>query len=137
MKLSTLARYGPALLFAATCVVAPALAATPAELMAAYAKQAGSTPSPERGQRLYTTNFGKDFGWSCATCHGATPTKSGKDEVSDKVIGALAPAANPERFTDRVKVENRFRLNCKDVVGRECTAAEKADVISWLLTLKP
>jgi hypothetical protein len=30
-----------------------------------------------------------------------------------------------------------FRMNCKDVVGRECTAAEKADVLSWLLTVKP
>jgi len=48
-----------------------------------------------------------------------------------------APAANPARFTDRTAVELNFRINCKDVVGRECTAAEKADVLAWLLTLKP
>ena len=37
---------------------------------------------------------------------------------------------------DRCRVEKWFRRNCNDVVGRECTAAEKADVLAWLLTLK-
>ena len=45
-------------------------------------------------------------------------------------------ARDPE-LTDRSKVDNNFRLNCTDVVGRDCTAAEKADVLAWLLTLKP
>ena len=46
-------------------------------------------------------------------------------------------AANAKRFTDRTAVELNFRMNCKDVVGRECTAGEKADVLSWLLSIKP
>ena len=53
-----------------------------------------------------------------------------------KVIGPLAPAFNPERFTDAAKTEKWFRRNCNDVMGRECTAGEKADVLAWLLTLK-
>ncbi len=110
---------------------------TPAALVAEYAAKAGAPASSERGQKLYGTNFGKEFGWSCATCHGAMPTKNGKHDVSEKVIKPLAPAANPARFTDRAQVEFYFRLNCKDVMGRECTAQEKADVLSWLLTLKP
>jgi len=97
---------------------------------------ASTAASPERGQRFFTTNFGRDYA-SCATCHGAVPTKAGKDAATEKPIGAMAPAFNPARFTDKAKVENLFRLNCKDVVGRECTAAEKADVLGWLLSLKP
>jgi mono/diheme cytochrome c family protein len=106
-------------------------------LLTAYTAQAGEQPSPERGQRFFTKNFGRELGWSCSTCHGSNPTRPGKDDVSDKKIGPLAPAFNAQRFTDKVTVENAFRLNCKDVVGRECSAAEKADVLSWLLSFKP
>jgi hypothetical protein len=48
----------------------------------------------------------------------------------------MAPAVNPERFSDATKTEKWFRRNCNDVVGRECTPAEKADVLAWLLTFK-
>ena len=64
-------------------------------------------------------------------------TSGRRNTGSNKPIRPMAPAFNPGRFTDRTKVENAFRLNCTDVVGRECTALEKADVLSWLLTLKP
>ena len=121
----------------ATMLAPAAQAATPAELLAAWTAEAGAPASPERGQKLFNTNFKREFGWSCATCHGAVPTRDGKHDLTEKRIAPLAPAFNPARFTDRVRAENFFRLNCKDVVGRECTAAEKADVLSWLLTLKP
>lgn len=117
-------------------LAASAQPATPAELAAAYARQAGQAASPERGQKFFTTNFGRDFGWSCSSCHGAPPTRDGRDQVSDKRIAPFAPAFNDKRFTDRAKVENHFRQNCKDVVGRECTPLEKADVLAWVLTLK-
>jgi cytochrome c peroxidase len=136
MDFPTLERCGLALLLA-TGLLSPATAATPDELLAAYTAKAGAPASAERGQKFFNTNFGRDFGWSCATCHGAVPTKSGKDAATEKRIGPLAPAYNPTRFTDAAKVENLFRLNCKDVVGRDCTVAEKADVLSWLLTLRP
>jgi cytochrome c peroxidase len=135
MNIPTLLHCLPVLLAAA--LAASAQAATPAELLAAYTTQAGEPPSAERGQKLFNTNFKRDFGWSCASCHGAVPTKAGKHELTEKRIEPLAPAFNPARFTDRVRVENFFLLNCKDVIGRECTAGEKADVLSWLLTLKP
>ncbi|MDP1901756.1 MAG: DUF1924 domain-containing protein [Rubrivivax sp.] len=126
------------LVVAAAAGLAPAAqAATPAEMLAGYTAKAGAPASPERGQKLYTTNFGRDLGWSCASCHGSNPAKDGKDQMSEKRITALAPAFNPARFTDASKVENFFRLNCKDVLGRECNAGEKADVLAWLLTLKP
>lgn len=139
MKLSTLDRNASGAVIAAAVLACAAAshAATPAELLASYSKDAGAAPSPERGQRFFTTNFGRDFGWSCSSCHGAVPTQLGKDDLTKKPIQPLAPAFNPARFTDRARVDYLFGLNCKDTVGRACTAAEKADLLSWLLTLKP
>lgn len=113
-----------------------AQAATPAELLTAYEAQAKAPGSPERGQKLFTTNFGRELGLSCSSCHGAEPVKNGRDQVTEKSIPPLAPAFNAQRFTDKGKVDTWFRLNCTDVVGRDCSAAEKADVLSWLLTFK-
>lgn len=110
-------------------------AATPAQLLAGYSAQAGSAPSPVRGRALFTSGHGKE--WSCSTCHGAAPTQPGKHATTGKAIGALAPAFNAERFSDAATSDKWFRRNCNDVMGRECSAAEKADVLSWLLTLKP
>ncbi|MGZ5250452.1 MAG: DUF1924 domain-containing protein [Caldimonas sp.] len=110
-------------------------AATPQDLLAAYSAQSGEAAAPGRGQELFTTRHGHE--WSCSSCHGAVPTQTGKHASTGKPIGAMAPAFNPERFTDAAMTEKWFRRNCNDVVGRECTAAEKADVLSWLLTLKP
>ena len=111
-----------------------AQAVTPAEQLATYSGQAATPAQPARGQQLFTTKHGKD--WSCASCHSATPTIEGKHASTAKVIAPLAPAFNAERFADTAKTEKWFRRNCNDVMGRECTAAEKADVLSWLLTLK-
>ncbi|MBK5205168.1 MAG: DUF1924 domain-containing protein [Polaromonas sp.] len=120
----------------AAATLAPlAQAATPAELLSGYTAQAGSPAVPARGQQLFTARHGRE--WSCSSCHGAVPTQTGKHASTGKSIGAMAPAFNPTRFTDAVKTEKWFRRNCNDVVGRECTPAEKADVLSWLLTLKP
>jgi hypothetical protein len=123
------------LVLAAAC--GPAMALSASELLAIYTKQAGSPPVAERGQKMFTTDFGRDLGLSCSSCHGAVPVQVGKDAVTEKAIAPLAPAANPMRFTDRGKVEHWFRLNCRDFVGRECTAAEKADLMAWLISLKP
>jgi hypothetical protein len=109
-------------------------AATPAELLASYRASAGGTADAARGQRFFTTRQGGE--WSCATCHGAVPTGEGRHASTGKSIAALAPAFNPERFTDPAKVEKWFRRNCKDVAGRECSAAEKADVMAWLTSLQ-
>lgn len=111
-----------------------AQAITPAQQLAAFTAQSGAPAQPARGQQLFTTRQGKD--WSCASCHTATPTAEGKHASTGKPIGALAPAVNPERFADTAKTEKWFRRNCNDVIGRECTATEKADVLAWLLTLK-
>lgn len=120
-------------------LMAPAAAQkadTPASLLAGYVKQAGTPASAERGQKFFNAGFGKDYA-NCAACHGAVPTEDGKDLLMDKRIGPLAPAFNKARFTERSKVEMAFSMNCRDVVGRACTAGEKADVLAWLISLKP
>lgn len=110
-------------------------ATTPAEQLSGYSAQAGQPAVPARGQQLFNTRHGRE--WSCGSCHGALPTQTAKHASTGKSIGALAPAFNPERFTDAAKTEKWFRRNCNDVMARECSAAEKADVLSWLMTLKP
>ena len=114
--------------------------AGPRELMAGYeaaARQA--TPafagfSAARGARFFQEAHGGE--WSCATCHGATPTASGRHARTGKTITPLAPTVNPERFTDAATTEKWFRRNCNDVLGRECTPQEKGDVLTWLLALR-
>jgi hypothetical protein len=135
MTHSTIARCLAAALVAGASLAPSARAATPAQLLAGYSAQAGSAAVPNRGQQWFTSRHGHE--WSCASCHGAVPTQVGKHAATGKQIGALAPAFNPERFTDTTKTEKWFRRNCNDVIGRECSAAEKADLLSWLLTLKP
>jgi len=89
--------------------------------------------SASRGQQFFRTTHGGQ--WSCASCHGEDPAAAGRHAVTGKAITPLAPAANPQRFTALDKTEKWFRRNCNDVLGRECTAAEKGDVVAWLTGL--
>ena len=131
MKFSSFIGAG-AMLTAALC--SPARAITATEQLAAYTAQAGTPALAARGQTFFTSKHGKE--WSCSSCHTSTPTVEGKHASTGKAIMSLAPAFNPERFTDTAKAEKWFRRNCNDVMGRECTAGEKADVLAWLLSLK-
>jgi len=122
-------------LAAIVALLSPAAhAITPTEQLAAYSAQASAPAQAARGEQFFTTKHGKD--WSCASCHTASPTVEGKHASTGKLISPMAPAFNPQRFTDTAKTEKWFRRNCNDVVGRECSASEKADVLAWLLTLK-
>jgi hypothetical protein len=47
----------------------------------------------------------------------------------------LAAAFTAERFTDSAVVDKWFKRNCKDVLPRECTAPEKADVLAGMCGL--
>ncbi len=125
------------LAFAAVLAVTQAgtaWAGTPQEQLSALSAQAGRSPSAAQGQQFFNAKHGRE--WSCASCHNAQPTGEGKHANTGKSISALAPAFNPERFTDPAKSEKWFRRNCNDVLARECTAAEKADVLAWLMSLK-
>lgn len=112
-----------------------ASAATPADLLAGYQAQAGATPSAARGQTFFTQRHGGE--WACASCHGDKPVGAGRHASTGRPIEPLAPAANAQRLTDAAKAEKWFRRNCKDVLSRECSAAEKADVLAWLMEVRP
>lgn len=119
-----------------------AQAATPIEMLTAYRADVarsspGYQPSATRGERLYNRRFGVSEKMpACASCHTVSPAAAGRHVVTGKAIKPLAPAANAERFTDAGKVEKWFRRNCTEVVGRECSAAEKADFIAFLMEVR-
>lgn len=99
-----------------------------------YSAESRQVPLVARGEKFFTSKHGKE--WSCASCHGAPPVKEGKHASTDKVISPLAPAFNGKRFTDEAKVNKWFKRNCNDVLSRECTSLEKADVMAYLNSLK-
>ena len=100
-----------------------------------FGAQAGGPGHADKGRAFFNSPHGGD--WSCASCHGTPPTGPGKHASTGKPIAPLAPAFNPQGFTETAKVDKWFRRNCNDVLKRECTAAEKADVLAYLLSLKP
>jgi len=128
-----------ALIAAITSTAAHAAGAN--ELLAAFERTARSEQpafagfSAERGKAFFTQRHGGD--WSCSTCHSSDPRATGRHAVTAKPIEPLAPAANAARLSDPAKVDKWFRRNCRDVLARECTAAEKGDVVAYLLSLRP
>jgi hypothetical protein len=114
-------------------------AATPQDLqkqMATTAREAGAGFtgfSAQRGQQFFNATHGND--WSCTSCHTANPLNAGRHATTHKDIAPIAPAANPQRFTDAAKVEKWFGRNCNDVLKRLCTIQEKGDVLEYLISL--
>lgn len=116
--------------------IAPAIAAetTPSKQLQYWTDKAGSQANSDRGKVFFNSTHGKE--WSCSSCHGNPPSSPGKHASTNKVIDPLAPSANPDAFTDTAKTDKWFRRNCNDVLGRECQHQEKADVLSYLISIK-
>ncbi len=125
----------------AFALVPAAAGESPKSLLDFYAREAkASDPgfsgfSAERGEHLFRTNFstGKPDTPSCTTCHttdarNAGQTRAGKD------IEPMAASANPKRYSDQAKTEKWFGRNCNNVLGRECTATEKGDFVTFMLS---
>ncbi len=130
-------QYGRALIGATLLVSSLGVMAaptTPQAQLAEWTAAAGQPANLERGKAFFTKQHGKDI--SCASCHGSVPTAAGKHTSTGKVLEPLAPAANPKSLTDSAKVAKWFKRNCNDVLGRECSAQEKADVLAFLVSLK-
>jgi len=118
--------------------------AAPGDLLQGYEAQARQANpqfqafSAARGEQFYhakrTHGSGKSV--SCAACHTDNPKSAGKNEKTAKEILPLAPSANKERLTDAAKVEKWFKRNCQDVMERTCTAQEKGDFLTYLLSIK-
>ena len=111
-----------------------AQATTPQAQLQRWQEAAGQAGQAARGQEFFGRRHGGE--WSCASCHGQVPTAPNRHASTGKSIAPLAPAFHAERFTDSAKVDKWFKRNCKDVLSRECTALEKADVLAFLIGLK-
>ncbi len=113
-------------------------AETPQQIRQTYvaeaaSQQAGFAPSAKRGEALFRQRFAiNDKMPACTSCHTDNPLNAGQHAVTGKTIRPLATVANAERFTDPAKVEKWFGRNCKEVVGRACTPAEKADFVAFM-----
>ena len=142
------------------------LADTPEQILERYAELALQEDpafagfSTEHGHELY---FQKRVlpvvgAINCASCHMADPREEiiahrskvlcrqchvindsehphPKDAKLRK-IAPLAPSANPRRLTNFDHVEAFLKPNCEMVFGRVCTAKEKGDVLSWIISVE-
>ncbi len=117
------------------CLTVSAVQANPATLdglLKNYATQGADAPEATRGEKLWTKTYpgkGEFKDRSCSTCHGRNLTQVGKHVRTGKAIEPMSPAVNPERLTDKAKIEKWFKRNCKWTLGRECTPQEKADFL--------
>lgn len=89
--------------------------------------------SAAAGQKLYST---KGAEVSCSSCHTDSPKLEGKHVKTNKAIAPMAPSVNPKRFSDAANVEKWFKRNCHDVLKRACSAQEKGDFITYMLSVK-
>lgn len=92
--------------------------------------------SSERGHAFFMGSHagGKPDSPSCTSCHTTDLKQAGKTRAG-KAIEPMAASVSPVRYTDPAQVDKWFKRNCADVLGRECTAAEKADVLAYLFSL--
>lgn len=149
---------------AAMCLLAGSVQAeSPRDLLTRYAVEArAENPAFEgfsaaRGQDFYYRAHAQADGseYSCASCHHQDPRKEqfahhdkipcrachypnqhrGSGQTIRRQLLPFAPVANEARFSDPVRVEMWFARNCEFVLARTCTAAEKGDLIQWLLSI--
>jgi len=120
-----------------------AWASGPQDLLKSYSEAAKKENpafqgfSVKRGESLFRAQRIHSNGSkiSCTTCHSSDPKAVGHTRAH-KEIKPIAWSVNPERFTDREKVEKWFRRNCKDVLERPCTVQERGDFVAFMLTVK-
>lgn len=111
-----------------------------AKIYTAVAQHADAkfAPSEAEGKAFFNNPVklanGKET--ACASCHTANPADSGKHILTGKAIRPLSPVVNEKRFSDFDKVEGQFTKHCNDILGHDCTAAQKANYITYVLTEK-
>jgi mono/diheme cytochrome c family protein len=136
--MQTLSRF---MVLAALTVMQTAQAAPRDDILGGYAAQAKAEDaaftgfSAARGEALYRDRHtgGKADSPSCTSCHGENTRAAGRTPVG-KAIDPVAVSVAPTRYTDAAKVEKWFRRNCREVLGRECSAREKGDWLAFMIT---
>lgn len=151
---------------ALSLMAAVAWSETPQELLDRYRQQAIATDaafesfSVERGNTFYRDKHPiMGLGAvNCASCHRKNPREQIRAHRTDilcrachvindeehpdpqnakkRVIEPFTPGANPKRFTDFEVAESFFKTNCQLLLKRACTAREKGDLITYLLSVE-
>jgi len=123
---------------AALLVVAVGTAQGAADTLIAGYRQAGAGPfDAGAGAQAWVQEHqpaGANAPRSCATCHGRDLTRPGRHTTTGKVIEPMAPSVNPTRLSDSTKTERWLGRNCRWTLGRDCTAQEKGDFLSFIQT---
>jgi len=94
-------------------------AETPRQIVDMYAAEAagrvpGFEPNAGLGEHLYTRRLAVSRRTpSCTSCHADLSLRAG-------------------RQIDPVRIERRLARDCRTVIGRECSAGEKADLLAYL-----
>jgi len=121
----------------------PAMAGPREDILATYATQAKRADpafagfSAKRGEAFYLAErTGGEWSGvsSCTTCHTKDPTKVGRQPDTGKEVDAMAASVSSDRFMKPERTEKWFTRNCKGVLGRECTALEKGDFVTYILS---
>ncbi|OFX11115.1 MAG: hypothetical protein A2516_03105 [Alphaproteobacteria bacterium RIFOXYD12_FULL_60_8] len=110
-------------------------------IIAKLQAQASQPFSAERGKAFYLKDWSGERDAaasdpetpSCTACHSTNPRNETKHAKTGKVKPPIAVSATPDRFTDPDNVEKWFRRNCNGVLGRECTAQEKGDFLTFMI----
>jgi len=102
------------------------------DLLDGYRAAGAGQFDAQAGAQLWRQDFA---GRSCRSCHGDNPRRPGRHQRTGKRIAPLSPTVNPQRLQDATKVAKWLYRNCKWTLGRECSAQEKGDLISWLARL--
>jgi hypothetical protein len=121
------------------------------QLLATYAEKAKVEAKEKKvygdiSDKPFSAEVGREFylkrrtfqanDYTCSGCHTEDPKKEGKHIETKKPVKPLAPAVNPERFVNVQKVGKNFTDHCMNLHGRDCTAYEKGNFITYLMSIK-
>lgn len=99
-------------------------------LLDGYAAQGASAPDASRGEALWKEQrMIEGEARACTSCHGDSLAAQGRHATTGEPIEPMTAAG---RLQDPAKIEKWFGRNCRWTLGRECTPAERADVLVYL-----
>lgn len=133
-------KFSAVVLVTTLSLAASSFAGTREDLLARYASAAKEASpaysgfSAQRGEAFYAKKFagGKPDTPACTSCHSNSPREPGRT-LTGKTIEPMAVSMTRDRYTDPAKVEKWFKRNCNEVLGRECTALEKGDWLTYMM----
>lgn len=104
-------------------------------LLQQYESQGAKKFDAQAGKTMWTRSFGMSNEGKerrCSTCHSEDLRRGGSHAKTGKAIDPLAPSVNSKRLTDVADIEKWFKRNCEWTLGRECSAQEKGDFLSFI-----